>query len=236
MTDSPTWDAYSTHLVICPGLTWEEWAEKWATVDQTNRAIKWWCADALIYGENNFPDQWTQMLDAEYAEQHREAMRVARRIPPADRVEGLSWSVHREVAACDPEERNELLALAKAQGWGTRQLVEERKRRKEAAEAYPRNGAPEHRELEADSTVESTQSTAPLSHIAELREKIAALRAGEVPNLTEWLDEIAALPGEWIIEAKRPGRIAIGSGSFLAAMIEAALAALISDAEDRGER
>lgn len=187
---SALWEAYETHLVVCPGLSWEEWQEKWAAVDQTHRAILWWVGDALIYAEDNFGDQWAQAVDAQYADQHRNAMWVSRQIPVSERVAGLSWSAHRETASLGAEERREILAMAKREGWGARQIAAERKRRKEAAANYPRNGAPAENDLcstvEQDEGRETDAETAPLNGHEEPQ--------GEASSATE--DAPATQPSE----------------------------------------
>lgn len=177
------WKASATSLTILPGLTWEEWAEKWAAVDQTSRALKWWIGDALAYAEDNFPDRWTQAVDAEYAEQHRGAMWVSRRIPPHERIETLSWSAHREAAALDPEVRREVLALAVEQGWGARQIAEERKRRQPGCSTVEQ---PPSRVAEL-----RTQITTLRSMALALQETFPALCEAIIDHTGDWLDLLA---------------------------------------------
>lgn len=129
-----------TCLIVCPGIEFEEWQAAWNSLDQTSRSINWLIGDALAYGEQFFPERWSQVLDAQYVEPHRGALRVALRIPPPHRREALSWSAHREAAAAETiEERIELLDLAEANGWGSREIAAEVRRRRDARQ---HNGGP----------------------------------------------------------------------------------------------
>lgn len=130
--ETPLWEARETQLVICPGLTWDEWEEKWQTLDLTQKNINWWVGDALKYAAEAYGEKYSQVIDPKYAEQHRGILRVALRIPAPYRKASLSWSAHREVASADTiEERIEILDLAEANNWGSREIVEEMRKRKE---------------------------------------------------------------------------------------------------------
>lgn len=146
-----------TGMVICPGLSWDEWLERaWQPAAQTGKSINWAIGDALLYAEDNFPDQWSQVLDAQYAEQHRGALRVSRLIPPEHRREELSWSCHREAAAAPTiEARAELLDLAETNHWGAREVAEE------VAQRFPKR-ARRPRQAEGDNMGPKVEDEPPL--------------------------------------------------------------------------
>ena len=136
MTDEPRIAEWRpTCLVLVPGLSFEEWQSTWNSLDQTERSINWLIGDCLLYGEDNWPEEWAQVVEGRYSEKRRGALWVSRRIPPAERRENLSWSAHRETAALEPAERRELLNMAEREKWGTREIVIEIRRRKEAVRA-----------------------------------------------------------------------------------------------------
>lgn len=128
------WEARETQLVICPGLSWEEWEAKWQTLDLTQKSLNWWLGDALKYAAENYGEKYSQVIDPKYAEQHRGILRVALRIPAPYRKTSLSWSAHREAAAAETlDERIELLDLAEKNDWGSREIADEIRRRKDRA-------------------------------------------------------------------------------------------------------
>ncbi len=147
MSDSPPMvELRPTSLVILPGLSWEEWEGAWQSLDQTSRSIPWLIGDALVYAQDSFGEQWSQAVDAQYADQYGRYLRVSRLIPPAERRENFSWSAHREAAALDATERAEIFDLGEANGWRSREIRDEVQRRKaerQARTAYPSNGAGE---------------------------------------------------------------------------------------------
>src|SRR6185437_16307436 len=106
MTDEPEnipvaeWT--STGMVILPDATFEEWKEHLDRAIATHQCINWVLGDALVFGDDHF-EEFSQVVDARWAEQHREKMWLCRRIPKSRRIEGLSWSVHRVVGKMDPE-------------------------------------------------------------------------------------------------------------------------------------
>ncbi len=126
----PVVELRPTCLILLPGLTWDEWLGAWQSLDQTNRSLPWLTGDALLYSQQNFGEQWSQAVDAQYAEQYIRYLRVSTLIPPAERRENFSWSAHRELAALAPAERAEILDLAEAQGWRSREIRDEVQRRK----------------------------------------------------------------------------------------------------------
>lgn len=119
-------------LIVLPGLTWEEWQTMWNTIETQYKNVNWWVGDALVAGQREFGEQFAQVVDPKYIHQQTGPMWVSSRIPPAERREGLSWSAHRAAANCSPEERREIFDLAVANGWGAREVADEKRRRDDA--------------------------------------------------------------------------------------------------------
>lgn len=100
-------------------LEYEEWAEKGETLQRMHRAMSFWVGDWLAYGATHYPEVWEQAVDLTGVEYKtlQVVMDIAERIPPARRVEGLSWSHHRAVAYIDDEtEQDRFLDEAVADG------------------------------------------------------------------------------------------------------------------------
>ncbi len=111
-----------------PGnLTFDEAATVWETLKTLHGGTMWWMGDFLNWAEGRFGELAAQLEDATgFAYQTQaNAKSVASRVPARVRVESLSWTHHREVAALDPDEQRRLLSLADANGWTTRELHDE---------------------------------------------------------------------------------------------------------------
>lgn len=114
-----------------PNLTYEEWCSVLALTEHIASASPWWLGDALVYGEQRFPDLHTQALptaedDPDGARQSRmkSCVWVSSKFPPVTRVTTLSWSHHRAAAELDLTEARRLLEDAERQKWPTRKLIE----------------------------------------------------------------------------------------------------------------
>lgn len=139
-TDTP-WEFGETALTVLPDISWEEWSTLWSTVSGLHRRSLWYVGDCLRAGEGRFGEQYAQVVDGYAPETTRVAKWVAERIEPGRRRAALSWSAHRECAALDPAEQDELLAQAEAESWRTADMKAAVKERKEAAKScYPGNG------------------------------------------------------------------------------------------------
>ena len=107
-----------------------EYVEAVSNITKLTNACSFALGDLIAYGEDHpdWGEMYTQALDEtdlSYSTlAHR--VRVSRAYPPEDRVEGLSWSHHREALAIkDPTERLEALASAKLTGISDLGLREE---------------------------------------------------------------------------------------------------------------
>lgn len=84
--------------------------------------------DWLNYGERAYGEKYSQAIDAtgfEYGAVANFAW-VAKAVEPSTRVESLSWTHHREVAALDPSDQAQWLERAEAEQWSVRELLKRR--------------------------------------------------------------------------------------------------------------
>ncbi len=137
MSDTPalTWELRPRHLVICPGLSFEEWGEIWASVQGSHESSSFWVGDALVYGEIVFGESLSAALTADGIgrnERTKQCKWVCSRIEPARRRASLSFSVHRAVAKLEATEQDELLCRAETEGWDTKAMLRAVKDRDEA--------------------------------------------------------------------------------------------------------
>ena len=107
-----------------------EYVEAVSNITKLTNACSFALGDLIAYGEDHpdWGEMYTQALDEtdlSYSTlAHR--VRVSRAYPPEDRVEGLSWSHHREALAIkEPTERLEAHASAKLTGISALGLREE---------------------------------------------------------------------------------------------------------------
>ena len=125
MEAMPQGDALGIPGVITPtGLTlpeeqtFGEWLEVGETLKTIHGATQWWLGDWLNTGERRYGEMYSQALDAtDYAYQTlRDAAWVAGKVELSRRRDSLSWSHHKEVAACEPDEQEMWLELAEREG------------------------------------------------------------------------------------------------------------------------
>lgn len=137
-------------IVFQAGITFDDWLAEWNKADATQQAIQWVIGDILAYGENNF-ENWDQVIDPEFAEQHRQKLWVSKAIPLEQRWEGFSYSFHRELARLDREARDGWFRRAKAEGWKTvARLREERGKQPKGNNGGPPLDEPSPPASEAD--------------------------------------------------------------------------------------
>jgi hypothetical protein len=84
----------------------------------------WWVGDFLLYAEKVHGDLFAQIAEAtQLAPQTLlNRMSVCRAIPPSERLEGMNFSTHAEVAYMDATERAELLMQAARDGLSREQV------------------------------------------------------------------------------------------------------------------
>ena len=150
--DEPrAWEYRPTGLVICPGLTFDEFDEFWPGVKQIHRSASLYLGDALVYAEDNYPELWSQLVDAHAVDVYKSAMWVCRNVPMARRHESLTYSHYRLVAKMESAEQERWILAAVAGDWHVRDLDEEIKAEK--AREPGTNGGPHLHEPPPDGDV-----------------------------------------------------------------------------------
>ena len=84
-----------------PGFKEWEGYLKWlyAFAELAETSLQWAIGDALNYGEDNYPEQWTQALCEKYVRGSKYNIAwVARSVPPENRRADLTFHHHRMVA------------------------------------------------------------------------------------------------------------------------------------------
>jgi len=130
-----------TGLIISNNITFEEWEKVGNILHDIIGALNWWAGDWILYGEGNFADKWTQVLDKTGYEKKtiNNAMWVCGKIPFSRRREKLSYGHHSEVAPFDTKEtQDKWLDKAETEGWSVQELreaIRNDKKNKERGEA-----------------------------------------------------------------------------------------------------
>jgi hypothetical protein len=113
-----------TGMELRPGLSKTEWLEAGRLSALVERANRWWIGDLLNYGEHAYGDTYTEahaLFELEYSVLANLKW-VASAFEFSTRVENLSWTHHREVAALEPAVRSYWLEQADQRGWSVREM------------------------------------------------------------------------------------------------------------------
>lgn len=117
-------------IVLPAALSFDEWRQALGMAELIERASPWWLCDLMGYGEQAFPDQYTQAMpthedDPTGARQSKlkQAAWMAQKYPRNQRVPGLSYTHHRAAAELEPDERRGLLEYAAREHLSTRELI-----------------------------------------------------------------------------------------------------------------
>ena len=119
--------ATRTGAMINENITLEDFCTGLSNCQALANAATWALGDLLVYGENRneWGETYTQALDLTQKSYSTltNAVYVSNAYPPEERVDGLSWSHHREIASVkNPDERRALLTQAANEGWSREQL------------------------------------------------------------------------------------------------------------------
>lgn len=111
-------------LVIEGKHTIEEWLDAGRLLTGMESSLNWWIGDWLVFGEHTYGQKYSQ---AEAVTQHRQDYLkacnfVSSKVPSANRIHGLSWSHHREVATLSPSDQKKWLNKAMENEWSVSEL------------------------------------------------------------------------------------------------------------------
>lgn len=118
----------------------EIWLQLGEYLKLMDKSVHWWLGDLLNYGEQNYGEMYTQVLDeSDYAYQTlRDDKWVASKIELSLRKDNLSFSHHVRVADLDPEDQKYWLDKAEEENLSVRELRKEiNKWKKEQVEIPP---------------------------------------------------------------------------------------------------
>jgi hypothetical protein len=107
-----------------PNLSYERYEALGKALGLINRACSWWVGDWLLFGEGTYAEKFAQAASmtglAEQTLTNR--MYVCRNVTPGRRIQGVSFSVHAEVAPLPPREQEKWLGLAARHGLSRAEL------------------------------------------------------------------------------------------------------------------
>lgn len=108
------------------GITWEQYENLGEFLSALGRAYPFWVGDFLLYGEEIFGEQFSQ-IEASLPQSAHTLVNyrsVCKRVPRSRRRSSLSFSVHAEVAYLEPRERDRWLEQAERNDWKREQMRE----------------------------------------------------------------------------------------------------------------
>ena len=101
----------------------EEWIGPFQFALWCQRASPWWIGDLLLAGDAHFGEEFSQacegLVSGDMLQRYES---IARRVPPENRRESLSWSAHAAVARLSHPEQRKMLAAAEKNGWSSEVL------------------------------------------------------------------------------------------------------------------
>ena len=108
-------------------MSFEQWQNLGATLQQIDASLPWWIGDWLNYGEWAWGEAYAQAVEITGMSVDRlnNYKWIANKIDVQQRRDDLSWSHHRAVAAFDPELQADWLERAIENGWSVNELWRE---------------------------------------------------------------------------------------------------------------
>lgn len=110
-------------------LTYDQWVNIGRTIGDISNSTNWWVGDWLLTGERKWGSRYLQAVHVlNWSEQRlMDAASVAKRVPPGQRNQALSWSHHKAVTryAEQPEVQREWLETAESNGLSVAEFREE---------------------------------------------------------------------------------------------------------------
>ena len=116
--------AYSCGLVVGETATLEECGAYLEGLLLMERTIHWLIGDLIVAMDARYGEDFAQVVDAVgyTVKTLRNDAWVCRKIPPSRRREGVSFSVHAEVAGMEPGDQVQILDLAESEGLTQREV------------------------------------------------------------------------------------------------------------------
>jgi hypothetical protein len=116
--------AQRTTLRLPSGLAMSDWVSLGRQLFVVADSSAWWLGDWLLYGESHFPDRYELVIAETRLDYQtlRNYAWVARKYPPEQRREKLSFQHHAEAASLPEPERGGWLERAEAGGWSRNEL------------------------------------------------------------------------------------------------------------------
>lgn len=114
----------TTSLEVKGDMDYDRWEDLVTKLMVTEKSVAWWIGDLLNYGESRYGEKYNQAIEmtGRSVSTLRNWLWVAKQFPPETRRDTLSWSIHRELAPLDPEERKKWLDAVEEEQWSRGEL------------------------------------------------------------------------------------------------------------------
>lgn len=105
-------------LTIISTLSYDEWVDLMKTLVRLETAFQFAIGDALIYGESQYGEKYSQAMDATGLSYQSLAnmVWVSKHVPIQNRVTDVSWTHHRVIASIDKSDQKQMLEWARDNG------------------------------------------------------------------------------------------------------------------------
>lgn len=121
-----------TGLVVKGKPSFDEWSNIGGMLRLFEQGVQWLLGDWVNFGEGEWGDKTAQVIDAERFTEStiRVYAWTAAKVPPKNRIPGLSYSHHQTVAEFTPSEQEKWLTRALKHDWSISDLKREIKAKK----------------------------------------------------------------------------------------------------------
>jgi len=116
-------------LILKPGITFEQWQAMGENLGAIAKSVMFWIGDWINYGESAFGEKYAQAMDITgYSYRTvKQAKYIAKKFPPEERDERLTFTHYTAVAGEPPEKARQLLNEAIEQDLTVEELKLHRK-------------------------------------------------------------------------------------------------------------
>ncbi len=190
-------------LSIPEGLSFDEWLGVGRKLMLADKAVQWAIGDWWAYGDHRYGERASAAIDPATGENRLQRYMdygfVARKIETSRRLEVLSWSAHREVAALEPDIQDAILSRAVENGWGSREVRAAVKEYKDRLAGGNKPRLSGQTPIEDAEVVEETD--APLMDATDAGRAMAAEKAAPVTR--ERADFTVNDRGQWVLDLRQ---------------------------------
>ena len=144
LISSGTGTVSTTGLTLDDDLSYEEWEKLGFKLFQVRESWQWWIGDWINYGEKKYGETYKAAIEVtgKSFSTLKSVASTATDFEKCRRRHNLPFAHHQEVQSLPPEEQDEVLDNAEAEGWTKREVRDEVRQRKGETTTTKEEGEP----------------------------------------------------------------------------------------------